>query len=1734
MSEHDDKKALVQRRSRIRSAVTKLIKQSDSALALKNLSQIRSLHSMLSSKASQLQQLDNDLLTLWDDDEANADTDECLVYELKLNEALDRLHQVIANSSSTSSTTSVKLPKQTLPTFSGSRLEWTTFWDIYDTAVHQQPNLSDVQKFSYLLSCLKGEAKSSIAGLRLSSTNYHLAVEILFRRFGNDEVVSKEHLKSLQNLKSPIFSVPSLNAYRDEIFCHVRSLQALNVAPEMYEVVVLPSLISKLPDQVKLGLMRNSVAVGKDTNSIENFLSLLQEEINIHEKLLLNDDVKRLTVDPPSVKSHASPSAISLPSTSKTIFCTYCGGDHNSASCKTISLPKRRLAFLKSTHRCFLCLRKGHQVSSCNSQKSCPKCHRKHHVSICYQSSAPGASGPDDAQTPSAPVVQEAPVTQSQTFTLLGSNATVMPTAKVLIKSPSGEQVFLTRVLFDTGSNKTFIKEEICSLLGLGVEREEKMKISTFANPNELLHSSKVVRFEMCKPDNSNPLSLTANSVPQICPTQKSFNLVMYPHFCDLDLADPFDFRDKDLEIGLLVGCDHFFEIVTGQTIRGKEGPVALSSKLGWLACGNLTLSDSSHSSCLLQVACTDASIHDQLQKFWELDHLGVSESEFDAPFPPVIDFDGRYSVQLPWKIEKSQIDLDSNFDLAKRRLSCCVSKLKSDVTLLNEYCRILDDQFKKGVIEEVPDEPSGSLIHFLPHSPVIRPSAETTKVRIVFDAAAKDPHSRSLNDFLEKGTSSIPQIPVLLFAFRFHKIGLLADLEKAFLQIRIDPTDRDALRFLWLDSPLMESSNIKCFRYTSLVFGLSCSPSILESVIKTHLEKFKKDHPSLMDKVGSDMYVDNLVTGCSSVEEGKDLFKISKDIFQQGGFNLRQWKSNSSEFLSFVQSCEEINANNNDQSPQHEDDSPYSAISLHPIDNECDASSNQTKLLGLHWDTKTDRLIINTSNIGKEGLTLAMVKRSVLSVTSKVFDPLGFLSPILLTPKLLFQEMCSGKIHWDSPLTPQMEKRWVSWLNEMAVYKLEIERLLLVSKPISSIQIHGFSDASSLAYAAVLFLRVEYEDGSISCKFLASKLRVAPLKRSLSIPRLELMGAVLLARLIQLFSARFPAMASLFCWSDSIDVLHWLKNEQKIRQAFVQNRVLQIRSICEPAVWNHVPGTENPADIATRELTPSQLMHNSLWWNGPPWLSDSLSTWPSTPLISRETEEAEEAVVNLSGSTELKNISNVVQLNRYSSYGRLLRVTAYVLRFIGVLRKRCERPNSVICSATEISNAERMWFKDLQASDFSSELSHIKNKTAATSLNKNLNLYINKDGLLCSQGRISCFESGLANSPILVPRNKAFEKLIILDSHARICHGGVSASLCKIRESFWILRGRQRVKSLIRNCVTCRKISGHPFKGPDMPQLPDFRVATLRPFSTVGLDYCGPILFRDGEESRKAYIVLFTCSAVRAVHLEVVPDMTVASFLRALRKFVSRRGIPSIISDNASQFKAAFRILNCVSEADEVQQFAADRRIVWNFIVEKAPWMGGFYERLIGVVKISLKKCLLSSLVTIDELSCLVCEVEGVVNSRPLAYVPSDLEEEPLTPSHFLCLTRLTKLPAGTVPRLDLTLPMRMTATRRMLNLFWRTFYKSYILSLREHASFKQSADLVSSPYIGQVVLITEDKVPRLRWRLGRIVELVRGRDDQVRSAILKVPVRSSNTTSRAPETIRRPLKLLIPLECT
>jgi len=1330
-----------------------------------------------------------------------------------------------------------------------------------------------------------------------------------------------------------------------------------------------------------------------------------------------------------------------------------------------------------------------------------------------------------------------------------------MQTATVTVENPCDSNLNKTvQLLFDSGSFRSYISMDLAKSLKLKLGKEQVIKLVTFGKATSTVIKTPTATIDLPLRDGTN-LKLTVNVVPKITGEVHRLPVkseALNSHLLkDLPLADKLPTQRETSNIDLLIGNDYYLDLIEPIRITLQPGLYLLGSKLGWILTGRTTLdthtADEVHRPAMLTMPTfghnrimnndtftnpdNSIPVKPSIDEFWSLESIGIKDSPTATDddialdnFNKTIKYeDERYYATWPWKDDVSS--LPDNYGLALGRLKSLLRKLKQHPDLLKQYDDIIQDQLDKGVIEQLPPNCNPETKkHYIPHHAVVTPTKATTKVRIVYDASAKTNEKNcSLNECLYRGPVMLENLSGLLLRFRLKKVGIVADIEKAFLQIGLQEADRDVTRFLWVtDSNKLDqiTENIQIYRFTRLPFGVISSPFILASTINYHLNKQGSD---IAHEIRENLYVDNVICGTDTTEQAIEFYKESKQLFKKASMNIREWASNSEEFTDHITDQDKLRGN-----------------------------SSKVKVLGMIWDLHED-------NLGTCHITTlpSTTKRSVLHTVSSVFDPLGTFTPVTLTAKLLIQHLWSEGLDWDQQLSTDDQERWKEISNELQlIEKVKTSRFIGTTDTTAKYSLICFTDASKKAYAAAVYLLIKTET-SYKANLIFSKARLAPTK-GMTIPRLELLGVLIGVRALRFVEIELKLnIEQKILYTDSQCVLHWITSKRTLT-VFVENRLKEIRS--SDITFRYISTTDNPADIPTRGTTVTQLENCSLWWKGPKWLTNPQDTWPTWSVsevspqtitaVNSETKSAkvmyETGLLSEKKATTM-NTPLEIDEKRFSSLSKLLRVTALALRFIERLRRKGSQTGPV--TSQELTNARTLWEQQIERRGFPDVIKDIQLEKR-NNLVTQLGIKLDSDNLLRCYGRLTNSDISLTSkNPILLPKLDHFTYLVINDAHKTVFHSGIGHTLAQIRQRYWIPQGRSAVKKVLRDCRICRRWEGGPYQMPPMPPLPVERVTKIPPFTETGLDYLGPLYIRDNSrENSKVWICLFTCLTVRAIHLEVISDLSAEQFLLCLRRFISLYGAPKRIhSDNASQFKLAKKsidkIWNEVQSDTDVHNYVAEQGIDWHFIPAHAPWMGGFYERLIALVKRSLKRTLGKSCLTHDQLVTVVSEITAILNTRPLVYLTDDINSgAALTPQCFLRMKLDQKTGTPDSPftsdendpdyvqnqSSEDTLLQTWKDCQIHLSHFWKTWTDDYLLSLRErHRNPNLRSGRIKTHNqiaINDVVLI-HDTLPRGAWKLAKVKELVQSNDGQIRSATVILPSK---------RILIRPLNLLFPLECS
>ncbi|XP_066595949.1 uncharacterized protein [Prorops nasuta] len=1031
-------------------------------------------------------------------------------------------------------------------------------------------------------------------------------------------------------------------------------------------------------------------------------------------------------------------------------------------------------------------------------------------------------------------------------------------------------------------------------------------------------------------------------------------------------------------------------------------------------------------------------------------------------------DSDGRYIVRLPFKDNRP--DLGNTKAVAMRRFYGLIRKFKNDPEMAKIYWSVMQEYIDKGHMALVNSEVEEG--YYLPHHAVIINDSITTKVRVVFDASAKGDKGVSLNEVLLTGPVIQDKLTEHLIRIRLKRYMITADIEKMYRQILVHPDDRRYQRIVWF-----HQNEIRTFELKTVTFGVSSSSFLAIRTLKQLAEDEGDKYPIGARVLKENLYVDDLLAGANTLQE---IIKIREELIallRKGGFKIRKWASNNPQAVEFT-------------------DKKMSDIQF--LKDE----TTIKKTLGICWNAANDEF---SYNVQSRDTTEKVTKRIILSEVAKIYDPIGLLGPITFMAKVIVQECWKSKVHWDETLSLALREKWSVFARQLSLLsELTVKRYLLADSA-REIQIHGFCDASKLGYGACLYIRSIGEGGHIITRLICSRSRVASLKE-ISIPRMELNGALTLVRLYEeIRSLMKIRIEKIIFWCDSTIVLHWIKESPLALKTYEANRVKEIQSLRETVEWKHIRTQENPADCLSRGQMANEFLKNRTWFEGPAWLKQQESSWPISIMIYKQNDEGERVEMCFLAENDKIKI-----IEQFSSYSKLVRVIAYCMRFVKENKKRG------VLSNEEIKQAEVRLIRMIQNERFSAELKCLRE---ALIIKENrlasLNPFLNSDGLICVGGRLRNANMPMSQKhSILLPARSHFTDLIIREYHERYYHARVQTTLYSIRQRFWILDGKNQVRKIVRGCVRCIRFHVKPNEY-RMADLPVSRVEISTPFFHTGIDFFGPMFVKErkyrNKNRIKVYGCVFICMASKAVHIEIVSELSSDAFIAALRRFSGRRSTPAhIYTDNGTNFIGANRELRDVYALLESKEFKNKKdeyilknKINWHFNPPLSPHFGGLWEAAVKSFKHHFKRVIGDKLLTLEEINTFAVEIEAILNSRPLCPISSDPNDPlSLTPAHLLIgkpLIGMTESDVSAIP------DNRLNSWRIIQKIrldFWRRWQLEYLSELQKRSKwFYPGRDVT----IGSVVLLIERNQPCMHWSMGRILEVHPGDNGVVRVVTLR-----------------------------
>ena len=1461
------------------------------------------------------------------------------------NETIIATHQQL--------TAAMTLPQPTITKFKGDPIEYNTFIMAFDARIHSKAT-SNADLLYYLNQHLKGEPADLIQGcLHMSPDEGYLeARRLLQKEYGDPYKISTAYLNKILQW-SPIRFDDNQGLKRLSIFltkCTIamKSISYMRVlvhAPNMQAVVSkLPAnLQAKWRDQVfkKKKKRVNGATCFAD---LAEFVESASESANdpVFGREALNkrkEEAKPLKVKEPLNKGRELPSKAKMPprkpenpwkykessfatNPSGTVkppvsdgagptnnrgspSCHICSRAHDLDDCELFNrkTPELKRAFLREKNMCFGCYGTNHLSRNCSNKRKCKHCGRLH----------PSALHIDGFQLPqkdiTSPAKQENdkavnnactnPQNASCHAAKLNESVILHAILPVRVKRKGNTETITTYAFYDNGSGGCFLTENLKEQLGVKGERTE-LQLGTM-HGQSLVTTTVVDSLVVTDMEDRNPVELprsyTRMEIPvaeQQIPTPELVK--QWEHL--RSVAERMHKFIPNLEIGLLIGSNCPAALEPLEVVpRGNEGPYAMRLRHGWTLTGPLQVRGTP---CPSNVICHRITVREAesvkemispqaIQQMFQLDFNDrksgpdeYSYSREDKKFITGIEqsiqhHNGHYVIPLPFR--NSQTTMPNNRDQALKRAMWQRKKMLRDENYRNDYVSFVNEMISRGHARKVPEdrlEVEPGKAWYLPHHGIYHPK-KPHKIRVVFDCSAKY-EGASLNDQLMQGPDLTNSLVGVLTRFRQDRVAFMADIEAMFHQVRVPDEQCDFLRFLWWPDGNLEST-IQEYQMTVHLFGAASSPSCCNFALKQTANDTESQSGSLVaETIRRNFYVDDCLRSVKDEQVAIELIQGLSEACAHGGFNLTKFISNNRAVLESI---------------------PPEKRSKEARD--LDLGSDRLpveRALGVQWCVESDafefRIVLNDK---------PPTRRGILSVVSSIYDPLGFAAPFTLPAKKILQDLCREEMGWDDTVPEQYQVRWDKWLSELPL--LEQFKVNRCVKPaefgtVVSQQIHLFSDASSVGYGSVAYLRLRDNSNRIYCSFLMGKARLAPIK-SVTIPRLELTAATVSIRLGELLKKEVDGNPDFVYHTDSTTVLRYIANEQQRFHVFVANRVQLIRDCSRLNQWKYIDTKENPADDASRGLNGLALIEGKRWLQGPAFLWKPESEWPRQPRMVNQVPADDPEV---KGTTVAS--SNVVIVNQSASAAskliyhfsdRLRTAVAVFLRVKKILQIRCKERMNVKegvsrddknladrrkpsitktakhkdteepCSpltVQDLVDAEFAILKFVQDLAFGKEIYALQELENENSLDKE-KLQKRKKASIKNDSPIQRLDPFLENGilrvggrlrradlphetkhPVILPPKSHVTTLLIRHAHKRLGHAGRGHVISSLREKYWIIKVNTAVRHVISKCVFCRRNYSSPGVQ-KMADLPKNRISPAPPFTYTGVDYFGPFIIKEG-----------------------------------------------------------------------------------------------------------------------------------------------------------------------------------------------------------------------------------------------------------------------------------------------
>lgn len=1573
-------------------------------------------------------------------------------------------------------TSKLQLPSVQIPPFEGKYLEYKSFIELFTALVHKDNSINDVQKFVYLRSFLKGEAFDLIKNLPVVGASYKEALTILQERYDNKHKIVFEHISHLLDL-SPITKPNeySLRNLVSEVKQHIAALKNLDQPIDKWDSVLVCILSRKLDPHTN-----RSYCLKRDTSIPPTFTEFIKY---LESRALAMENSNRRTC---ASFTEAKPRVTNI--VTKPQSCGYCGKLHKLFLCPKFMLAPvdERLQFVKNKNLCKICL--NFHTQKCRYYFKCAHCKLNHNTLLHNEKS-----------------VQETAGGRVVLLSELNSiNQVLLPTAKVKVLCKDGKEL-IVKALLDSASQSSFITSNLSKRLKKPLLPVSTQIMGITNTGKNIQYAVKLDIFSCIYPYKVNVNCLVVDKITTKLPQNNiSLSNINIPK--NISLAD--NTFNMSSEIDMLLSADILFQALLPQReeynkLSDPAQPSLVHTQFGYIIAGNISVQSLQNAAVSLFCQECSSDIDSTITRFWQSEAVPelftehTSEQQYCEQYykDTVKIINNKFEVSMPLKIPICDINktLGDSFGLALHRYLNLEKRFKRNNTLYQEYKKFIHEYIALGhasYFDITKYDLSKDMVYFMPHHSVLRENAMSTRLRVVFDGSMKTSNKISLNDIMSNGPVVQKELFDILLLFRLNKYFFISDIKHMFRNILIDKDQRSLQNILWRDNP---DESIRCLQLNTVTYGLKSSPYLATRCLNELVYKFQHEYPLAAPVILHSTYVDDILYSHNDLKTIIDTKQQLIELLAKGSFNLHKWSANDAKILQNISKEQQCSGD----------------ISI----------QNDIKTLGLKFNINLDSF-----KFSPPPEQTAKTKREILSYISKFYDPLGLIGPIFVKAKQIMQKLWQSKTDWDSIPSPNIEKEWQLFYNDLLKMSPIIVQRCVSNCDKEQFQLIGFSDGSNVAYGCAIYLRVTDSHGNVKMFLLCSKSRINSLtNKQMSMPRIELNAALILAKLslkvYHILSLKL-LINKVYLFTDSQVVLAWLKINPIKLNTYVANRVKAINEYAKDFNWLYVSTSLNPADCLSRGVSPSELYNHKLWWSGPPVMSNLDYTFNDNCNFEIPTNlpEIKISVSNRQVCAVSQSFNNGFLdsfLCNYSCINKAQRVLAYILRFCNNIKPNSDKIKHNFISFAESSEALHLIIKNEQYKYFQKEIHSIQNIGQAQSHLKALNPFVDKNGLLRVGGRLqNAALSYEQKHQLILPKESRITHLIINYEHIKLFHASQKLVLCNLNQRYWIVNGLRLVKNIIHKCLTCFRFKADTAKQL-MGSLPADRVTASRPFQKVGMDFAGPFSVKQsrarGVLITKGYIALYVCFVTKALHLELVSDLSTDTFLASFKRFIARRNVPTeVYCDNASNYKGAknqlteiYKLNNCKLHQAQVQSAASKMGINFHFIPSYSPTFGGLWEAAVKSVKYHLKRVLGTHIFTYEQLYTVLVQIEGVLNSRPLLPMSSDINDVSfLTPGHFLTGAPLTCLPEQNLvdlPENRLKFWEKCTAIKHQ---FWRYWSKHYLNILQNRPKWKDSLPNIK---VGDLVILKEIDTPPMTWPMARVTKIFPGNDGKVRAMEVK-----------------------------